>query len=37
MSDDFFPPVTGSVSFPAVEEEILRFWKDTSAFKASLD
>ncbi len=37
MNDVFFSPVTGSVSFPAVEEEILRFWKDASAFRASLD
>ncbi len=37
MNDDFFTAVAGSAGFPAIEEEILRFWKETSAFKASLD
>ena len=37
MNNKNFAPVKSSVSFPAVEEEILRFWKDNDTFKKSLD
>jgi isoleucyl-tRNA synthetase len=37
MNHDTFAPVKSTVSFPTVEEEILRFWKESSAFQKSLD
>jgi len=37
MNDEFFAPAPGSISFPVVEEDILGFWKNISAFKKSLD
>jgi isoleucyl-tRNA synthetase len=36
MDKTEFSPVKSQVSFPAVEEEILRFWKEGETFKASL-
>ncbi|MGA2507888.1 MAG: isoleucine--tRNA ligase [Chitinispirillaceae bacterium] len=37
MKQKDFAPVKSQVSFPAVEEEILSFWKKHDTFKASLD
>lgn len=37
MKPKDFTPVKSLVSFPAVEEEILRFWNKNGTFKASLD
>jgi len=37
MKTKDFAPVKSVVSFPAVEEEILSFWKKHDTFKASLD
>jgi len=36
MEKNEFSPVKSQFSFPAVEEEILRFWKEHDTFKASL-
>ncbi|MCQ2377907.1 MAG: isoleucine--tRNA ligase [Victivallaceae bacterium] len=32
-----FPPVSGQVDFPQLEEEILKFWRDEKIFARSLD
>ena len=37
MKQKDFAPVKSQVNFPAVEEEILSFWKKHDTFKASLD
>ncbi|MBN1130473.1 MAG: class I tRNA ligase family protein, partial [Chitinispirillaceae bacterium] len=37
MTHELFAPVTGAVHFPAVEEEILRFWKADDTFSRSLE
>jgi isoleucyl-tRNA synthetase len=37
MKQETFTPVKSAVSFPAVEEEILRFWKENAVFQRSLD
>jgi isoleucyl-tRNA synthetase len=37
MTSESFVPVKSTVRFPAVEEEILSFWKERGTFKASLE
>ena len=37
MKEEAFSPVSSQVSFPAVEEEVLSFWKEDSTFRKSLD
>jgi isoleucyl-tRNA synthetase len=36
MEKNEFSPVNSQVSFPSVEEEVLRFWKERGTFQASL-
>ncbi|MBN2188619.1 MAG: class I tRNA ligase family protein, partial [Chitinispirillaceae bacterium] len=36
MEKKEFSPVSSQVSFPSVEEEVLRFWKERGTFRASL-
>jgi len=37
MSDDRFPDVPGGYPFPALEQEVLREWKERGVFAAALD
>ncbi|MCU0608347.1 MAG: isoleucine--tRNA ligase [Chitinispirillaceae bacterium] len=37
MKSEYFEPVKSAVSFPTVEENVLRFWKENNIFQAALD